>query len=131
MLRAVTESTSRTWTRIYLRILSLILLYGALIHFANISSLSGRQWSEVPLSWQVMDVVLLLFNLVVAVGLWRRRSWAVYAFVLGMLFLQILPYTLFRELFVLNAEDAATLNGLILTDLLLVAILVLLILLKK
>jgi hypothetical protein len=46
---------------------------------------------ETPVHWRVMDIILLLFNAIVAIGLWVRVPWAVVAFVLGIIALQIIP----------------------------------------
>lgn len=45
--------------------------YGALVHILNIASLTGFAWSKAPLNWQVLDVVYLVLDVVVVVGLVR------------------------------------------------------------
>ncbi len=49
--------------------------YGAAVHVANIFSMTGFDWMTAPLKWQVLDVVYLGLDVLVAAGLWRR--WAV------------------------------------------------------
>ena len=84
-----------------------------------------------PLLWRVMDVVLLVFNGVVAVGLWRRDQWAVVALVVGVVLLQLVPYTLLREHFAQTPEDASTLSGLVGTLTLLLVVLGVLLAVRK
>ena len=122
---------SQPWTGLYLRILAFVLAVGALVHVGNILGLTGVPWRETPPLWRLMDVVLLAFNVVVAVGLWQRHSWAVVALVGGVLALQVMPYTLFRNQFVQRAEDAATLNGLLGTWAVLLAVLLVLVAAKR
>ena len=93
--------------------------------------LTGVPWRDTPVVWQTMDVVLLLFNIVVGVGLWQRRSWAVVTLVGGVVLLQLVPYTVFRERFVRGAEDIATLNGLLGTWVILLAVLTVLVVTKR
>lgn len=119
------------WTARYAKFLALVLLYGATIHVGNVVGLTGRPWLSTPRLWQVMDLVLLLFNGVSAVTLWRGLPWSVWLTFGGMVLLQFIPYTLLRSQFILNPEDAQTLNGLLVTEALLLGILALLLWLKK
>ena len=50
------------------------------MHVANMLSLTGTPWRSTPVLWRTMDVVLLIFNIIVGVGLWTRQPWAVMAF---------------------------------------------------
>jgi hypothetical protein len=89
ILRAIQESLTRRWTGLYLRALAFALAYGALVHIGNMFGWSGRArletpLLETPLLWRVMNVVLLMFNVVVGVGLWTRASWAVVVFLIGI-----------------------------------------------
>ena len=114
------EATQAKWTAIYLRILAGILFYGATVHIGNMLGLSGQPWRSTPLLWRSLDVLLLIFNVIVGIGLWQRKAWAAVAFILGILLLQILPYTLFRQQFIQTLADVQTLNGLIGTEVLLI-----------
>ena len=109
----------------------MLLLYGASVHVGNMLGLSGRPWSETPPLWRLMDVVLLLFNLIAAPGLWLRKPWAVCFLAAGFILLQIVPYTFFRPLFVEGPDDAQMLSGLVATEVLLLAGLLALILAKR
>jgi hypothetical protein len=75
--------------------------------------------------------VVLAFNVVVGLGLWFRRPWAVAGFVLGIVFLQVVPYTIFRQHFIQRPEDAGTLTGLVGTVVVLLAVLIVLIVMRK
>ncbi len=69
-----------------------------------------------------MDVVLLVFNIVVVFGLALRQPWSVYVLFAGILLLQFVPYTVFRDQFVVEPGDNKTLNGLMATEALLLAV---------
>ncbi|NES80969.1 MAG: hypothetical protein F6K10_05940 [Moorea sp. SIO2B7] len=119
------------WTSIYAKLLAIVLLYGATVHIGNMAGLTGTPWLSTPLLWRGMDVTLLFFNLVAAISLWRGLLWSVWFVFGGIALLQFVPYTLLRSQFVLKPEDAQTLNGLLGTEVLLLAIFAMLIWLRK
>ena len=121
----------RPWTGAYLRLLAIVLAFGGLAHIGNILGLGGTPWLETPGLWQAMDLVLLTFNAVVAFGLWTRRVWSIPALVCGLIVLQIIPYTVFRSAFVVAPEDAAVLMQLVVFEAMLIAILGVLLLVRK
>ena len=125
-LQYFAEALQRTWTGYYAKFLALILLYGATVHIGNMLGLTGTPWLETPLLWRVMDLVLLGFNGVTAIALWQGRGWSVPLTFGGILLLQFLPYTLGRSHFVTGPEDIQTLNGLLGTEAVLLAIFALL-----
>ena len=131
ILEILEQAPRNTWTGIYVRILACILMYGAVVHVGNIAGWSGTKWVETPVLWRVMDVVLLVFNVVVALALWFRLSWSITAFIIGIIALQLIPYTVFRSQFIETPSQAQALNGLIATHLILLSILAGLILLRK
>ena len=131
MMDRIAEALTQPWLSIYVRVLAVVLVYGAVMHVGNMLGLTGKPWMQTPLLFRVMDVVLLVFNLAVAVGLWLRHSWAVVAVVAGLVLLQIVPYTVFRRHFIQTPQDAQTLNGLIGTELVLLLILGVLLWLKR
>ena len=130
-LAAIAAALTQPWTARYARFLALVLGYGALIHIGNIAGWSGRSWLETPLLWRVLDCVLLAFDLGVGIGLWLQRTWAIAAFILGIVFLQLVPYTIFRDRFATTPEELATLNGLVGTLAILLGVLFLLVSFKK
>jgi hypothetical protein len=119
------------WTALYAKILAIGLIYGATVHMGNMVGLSGTPWSSTPLLWRGLDVALLMFDLVTAIALWQGVTWSIWLLCGGMVLLQWVPYTLLRSHFVLKPEDAATLNSLIGTEVLLLVIFVILIGFKK
>lgn len=78
-----------------------------------------------------MDILLLLFNLIVAIGLWFKTAWALIGLVFGIILFQWIPYTVLRQYFISGPEDVSTLNGLIVTEIGLIAVLFALMLVKK
>ncbi|MEM9163985.1 MAG: hypothetical protein AAGC54_13070 [Cyanobacteria bacterium P01_F01_bin.4] len=131
MLTFLDTAVTLKWTGLYLRIVACILAYGALMHIGNMLGWSGTPWLQTPLHWRIMDGVLLAFNAIAAVGLWRRRPWAIILLIGGIVTLQLIPYTLFRPYFIETPAQAQTLNGLIGTELLLLFALVGLLIAKK
>lgn len=47
---------------------ALFYAYGAAVHVANMASLTGFDWMRAPLKWQVLDVVYLVLDVIVAAG---------------------------------------------------------------
>ena len=79
-----------------LAIVSVFYAYGALVHVLNILGLSGFDWSSAPLKWQVLDVVYLLLDLTVCIGLFRRLTISILAFYIAGIS-QVALYTIFRS----------------------------------
>ena len=125
------SALSQPWTSIYAKVMALVLLYGATVHIGNILGLTGTPWLKTPLLWRSLDILLLGFDIVVAIGLWQGVVWSVWLVFTGILLLQFLPYTLLRSHFILKPEDAQTLNSLLGTEALLLGIFALLLWLKK
>lgn len=69
--------------------------YGAAVHVANIIGLTGFSWLQAPLKWQVLDLVYLALDVVVAVGLLLRPRLGLDALILAALS-QILLYSALR-----------------------------------
>ncbi|MDJ0510459.1 MAG: hypothetical protein QNJ64_14575 [Crocosphaera sp.] len=130
-LTGLKSSCPQYWTRIYLRFLAICLLYGAFVHLGNIVGFGGVVWLETPLHWRVMDIVLLIFDILIAIHLWNPSFKTIIAFLVGIFSLQVIPYTVFRQFFIDNPEDVKTLNGLLVTELFLITILFVLIITKK
>lgn len=119
------------WTARYAKLVAIALLYGATVHIGNIAGLTGTPWLSTPLLWRCMDIALLIFDVVAAVSLWKGLSWSVWFVFGGIILLQFVPYTLLRSHFILKPEDAQTLNGLLGTEAILLAILLILLWMKK
>ena len=93
--------------------------FGAVVHFRNIAGMSGYVWSEAPAKWQVLDIVYLVLDVIVAIGLilgWRAGYAAFFIAALS----QIALYTVFRswiidvpEAFARTPEEIRSLDGLV------------------
>ncbi|MBE9048240.1 hypothetical protein IQ255_28280 [Pleurocapsales cyanobacterium LEGE 10410] len=125
------SALQQPWTAIYTKVIAIALLYGATVHFGNIFGLTGTSWLDTPFLWRSLDIILLIFDLVTAIALWRGFAWSIWLLFGGIFLLQILPYTLLRSHFVIKPEDGQILNGLLGTEVLLLSIFVLLLWLRK
>ncbi|MEM9624286.1 MAG: hypothetical protein AAF993_21780 [Pseudomonadota bacterium] len=108
------------------RVCSVILLlvsafyaYGALVHVLNMLSLTGFDWTNAPIKWQVLDIVYLVLDVLVVAGLYRVRQYAVFAFYTAALS-QIVVYTVLRswimdvpEAYAITPEQNTYLTGLV------------------
>ncbi|MEX3011967.1 hypothetical protein [Hoeflea sp. TYP-13] len=93
--------------------------YGALVHVMNMAGMSGFNWAQAPLKWQVLDVVYLILDVIVALGLvlaWRIGLVAFFAAAIS----QIVLYTVLRswivdvpEAFARTPEEIGYLDGLV------------------
>lgn len=119
----IEQALQSTVTIVVVRALAFILGFGALVHVGNVAGLNGQQWASTPLLWRVMDIVLLFFNGVIGVGLWLKQPWAIMGFVAGIVAFQLVPYTVFRQHFIQTAEHAATLNGMVIFWIVVLAVL--------
>jgi hypothetical protein len=94
-------------------------LYGAAVHVCNMLSLSGFDWRAAPVKWQGLDILYLILDLIVVVGLilgWKVGFIAFYLAAISQVFL----YTLLRAWildvpaeFAVSDEQRAYLNGLV------------------
>ena len=125
------SALQQPWTAVYTKVIAIALLYGATVHVGNILGLTGTPWTDTLLLWRSLDIILLIFDLVTAIALWRGLAWSIWLLFGGILLLQILPYTLLRSHFILKPEDAQVLNSLVGTEILLLSVLILLLVFKK
>ena len=131
LIAQIKLATDKPWTTLYLRILGCILLYGGFVHIGNIAGWNGTPWEEFPYLWRFMDIILLIFDISVATGLFIKSPTAIVAVVVGLGLFQFVPYTFFRSHFVTKPEDNAILNGMLGMEATLLLILFLLIYFKK
>ena len=104
--------------------------FGAVVHVGNILGLAGRPWSATPLLWRTFDVVFLVLDASVAIGVAISSGVAVAAFVLAAI-LQIVLYAGFAEHFSHTPEQAAAIRQLLFLNGALLATFVLLLLLRS
>lgn len=70
--------------------------YGAAVHVANMLSMTGFAWPAAPLKWQLLDILYLILDGVVVLGLLRDRRFGLIAFFVAAES-QVLLYTVFRD----------------------------------
>ena len=83
-------------SKLILWIVAAFYLYGALVHVANIMGLTGFNWLDAPLKWQVLDVVYLVLDVIVVAGFVRQWQVGYVAFYVAAIS-QILLYTMLRD----------------------------------
>ena len=93
-----------SWRAVLLWCVAAFYAYGALVHVANMLSLTGYDWSDAPAKWQILDIVYLALDICVAVGLGLRWRASIAAFYVAALS-QIALYTIGRA-WVLDVPDA-------------------------
>ena len=130
MLENFRKTTQFSWMAIYLRILALIIAYGALIHGTNLIGLGEMPWAEMPLTWKIGDIVYGILDTVTAIGLWQRTVWGIFSF-LGAIASQFLLYTIFIDYFAFTSQQRDTIYGLLATELILVLVFFVLFMFKK
>ena len=79
-----------------LLIVSAFYAYGALVHVLNILGLTGFDWLSAPFKWQVLDIVYLVLDLLVAALLVTRSKVAIVSFYIAATS-QIALYTIGRS----------------------------------
>ncbi len=83
--------------KIYLRIISICYLLGAVLHALDLFDLRLK-FSEMDLVWRAWIVYLLVADSAASVGLWRQKRWGVALF-LVVAVSQIIAYTGFTGVF--------------------------------
>ena len=127
----------RLISNVILWIVSLFYAYGAFVHVANIAGLNGFDWLSAPLKWQILDVVYLVLDIVVAIGLivgWRMGVIAFFTAAMS----QIVLYTVFRawivdvpEAFARAPEEITYLDTLVAFHVVTIAAVVIALLLRR
>ena len=130
MLEPWRQVTENSWMAIYLRILAVIIAYGALVHLANLMGFGEMPWQEMPLTWRAGDIIYGLLDTVTAIGLWQRTVWGIFCF-LSAIASQFLIYTIFIDYFAFTSEQRQTIYGLLGTELILLLVFVVLFVTKK
>ena len=109
-----------TWiAKLILWVIAAFYAYGALVHVLNILGMTGFEWLGAPLKWQVLDLVYLVLDVTVAIGL-PAGSRVGYLALFVAATSQIVLYTAFRdwiidvpEEFARSPEEIAYLDGLV------------------
>ena len=124
------EACNRPWTGIYLRVLAVIFVWTALVHFANLLGFGEKPWGEMPFAWRAGDVVYAIVDTAVVIGLWKRATWGVILFLLAITS-QFVIYTAFIEFFAFTSEHRQTINGLLASEAILLVVFVALLIFRK
>jgi len=113
---------------IFLRVLAVFCLLAALSHLGGILGLVGPPLQSKPLLFHIGDSVLLPTNLVLAWGLWRKRPWAVFAWLAAVVLLQAIPilFLLVTDAFATDPTQRRAFYGLLATNATLVVLFLLL-----
>ena len=130
MLENFRQVTEHLWMRIYLRILAIVVAYGALVHLLNLLGFGEMPWQEMPLTWRVGDIVYGLLDTITAIGLWQKTVWGIFCF-FGAIASQFFIYTVFIDRFAFTDEQRQTIYGLLGTELVLLLVFFLLLATKK
>lgn len=83
-------------TSIVTWLVALFYAYGTVVHILNMLSLTGFDWRAAPLKWQTLDVVYLILDAIVVIGVflgWKVGYAAFYLAAVSQVFL----YTVFRD----------------------------------
>jgi len=92
--------------RWYLLLIAAFYAYGAVVHVANMASLTGFDWMAAPRLWQALDVAYLILDVAVVAGLILKRPFGLIAFILAAVS-QIVLYTVFRDAVALTGTEFA------------------------
>ena len=118
----VREGVAQRRAAIYLKVMAVLFLLGALSHLASIMGLQGS-WVNKPWYFRTADVVLLLASPVVAWGLWRTRFWGVVGWLAVVVFLQAVPMLLLIQLTAPDPRERATWYGMLAVQVVLLGVL--------
>ena len=121
---------ARPWTGIYLRVLAVIMAWGAIVHYGNLLGFGEKPFSEAPLAWKLGDIFYAVVNTLAVIGLWQRSPWGLLLF-LAAVGSQFVIYTVFIDHFALTAEHRKAIHGLLWLEGGLVAGLVVLAILRR
>jgi hypothetical protein len=130
MLKNFRQVYEHPWMSIYLRVLAIIIAYGALVHLLNILGFGEMSWREMPFTWRVGDICYGILDTITAIGLWQKTAWGIFCF-LGAIASQFIIYTFFIDRFAFTDGQRQTIYGLLGTELILLLVFSLLLITKK
>jgi hypothetical protein len=111
----IREGIAQRRAAIYMKVLAVFFVLGALSHLASIMGLTGGPWANKPWYFRTADVVLLLANPVVGWGLWRTKLWSVVGWLAAVVFLQAVPMLLLIQFAAPDPRLRATWYGMLAT----------------
>ncbi len=89
---------------IYLRIIALFYMYGAIVHYANLFGFGEIPFRESPLSWQIADISYAILDTFTVIGLWLKTRWGIVCFFLSAVS-QLILYISFPQWFAFTPEQ--------------------------
>ena len=96
-----------TWlAKIILWVIAAFYAYGALVHVLNILGMTGFEWIEAPPKWQILDLVYLVLDVTVVIGLLVGSRLGYLALFVAATS-QIMLYTAFRDWIIAVPEKFA------------------------
>jgi len=98
--------------KIFLRILSIIYAFAAVLHIGSILGFGRTPFDEAPLSWQLSDIFYGVIDTIAAVGLYQQKFWGIAAFFVAAIS-EILLFSLVPDWFVVEPEQLTMLRGFI------------------
>ncbi|MEM1394593.1 MAG: DUF6163 family protein [Cyanobacteria bacterium P01_D01_bin.116] len=103
-MNLIFESRHKPSMGIYLKILALFYLYGAIVHYANLLGFGEMLFTEEPLSWQVADISYAILATFTFIGLWLKTQWGIIGFFSSAVS-QLILYLVFPHWFAFNLEQ--------------------------
>lgn len=104
MMHLFFESRHKQSMGIYLKILGLFYLYGAIVHYANLLGFGEMAFIKEPFSWQIADVSYAILDTFTVIGLWLNTRWGMVGFFLSATS-QLILYVGFPDWFAFNREQ--------------------------
>ena len=106
------DLNQRRFLGIYLRTLAIIYAWGLLIHLGNFLGYGDTTWIQMPSSWKTGNIYLVILDVAVVIGLWKRRPWGVACFVLSAVS-RLIVYLGFPDVFAVTEGQKLMLRDLI------------------
>ena len=131
LAKRIRDGIAQPRVAIYLKVMAVFMLLGALSHLGSILNISGTSWVARPPRLRVFETVLVAVNLALAWGLSRTRFWAVVGWVAAVVLLQFVPFLLFTEFFAPGPRERATVYSVLTIDVVLLGVFFLLLPRKK
>ena len=111
-MHLIFESRHKKSIGIYLRIIALLYLYGAIVHYANLLGFGEMPFIKEPLSWQIADVSYAILDTITVIGLWLKTPWGMASFFLSAAS-QLFLYIGFPQWFAFNPEQQQLLGSMV------------------
>ena len=97
---------------IYQRVIAAFYVYGALVHAGNLLGFGPEIPENRKTVFTTLDVIFLVLDIAVVVGLWRRRTWGLVLF-LTAAGAQLVMYLGFPDYFATSPEFRAQIRILV------------------